>query len=219
MVTISHLVKKLVNEMPFLYEVMRKKLINYGSVALFLKPKIEKELEKSVKTSAIIMALRRYADEMIKKYDGGTILKIFNDNTELNMKSGLCSINVNKSRTLFEKLKLVYNLMNYEKSDILNIVHGHNSVTIITNEKHKKKLLEFIKGEKVTHIEDNLSQLSMKFPEEYLYTPGILYQLTKELLWKNINLIEIVSTLTELHFLIKRKDAIRGYEALEDLLT
>lgn len=218
MVTISHLVKRYVNEMPFLYEAMKKRLVNYGSVAELLKPKIEEELDKQVKTSAVMMALRRYADEMFKKYDSKDMQKVFEHDIELTMKSGLCDITVHKSLSLFGKLKSIYNLIDYEKGDILNIVHGHVNVSIITNEKYKKKLLELLKDEKITHIEENLNQLSLKFSEDYLYTPGILYQMTKELLWKNVNLIEIVSSLTELNFLVKRKDAGRGYEALENLL-
>ncbi|MBI2084266.1 MAG: hypothetical protein HYT70_01470 [Candidatus Aenigmarchaeota archaeon] len=210
--------KKYVNDMPFAYEAMKKKLINYGSLAELLKPRIEEELDKQVKTSAVMMALRRYADEMTKKYDSKDMQKVFEHDTELTMKSGLCDITVHKSPSLFGKLKSIYNLIDYEKGDILNIVHGHINVSIISNEKHKKKLLELLKDEKITHIEENLNQLSLKFSEDFLYTPGILYQMTKELLWKNVNLIEIVSSLTELNFLVKRKDAARGYEALENLL-
>ena len=64
MVTISHLVKKKIEDKPFLQEALRRKLINYGALADELKPEIEKELQKKVKHSAVMMALRRLADQL-----------------------------------------------------------------------------------------------------------------------------------------------------------
>ena len=42
--------------------------------------------------------------------------------------------------------------------------------------------------------------------------------LTKQLLWHNVNLIEIVSALTELNFVVKKKDALKAYGALEEFM-
>ncbi len=219
MVTVSHLTKKFVDEMPFLHEALGKHLINYGAVAQMLKPRIDRELDKDVKLHAIIMALRRYGEDIVRKHESAKIMKVFEKGSELSMKSGLCDITVSKSRTLFEKLKKIYEIIDYEKGDVLNVVHGNLAVTIITNEKHEEKILDMLGKEKIIHIEDDLVQVSLRFPEEFLYTPGVLYQMTREFLWHNVNLIEIVSSLTELNFMIKRKDAVKGYSALEDLLT
>jgi aspartokinase len=218
MVTVSQATRKYVDEMPLFHEALSKKIVNYRSVAEFLKPRIEKELRRKVKLYAIIMALRRYGDEIAKKYETSKIMKIFEEGSELNMKSDLCDISVGKSRKLFEKLKKIYAIIDYEKGDILNIIHGNLAVTIIVNEKHKKKILAVLSGEKIMHIEDDLTQLSLKFPKDFLYTPGVLYQMTRELLWHNVNIIEIVSSLTEINFMLKRKDAVTAYTALENLL-
>ncbi len=219
MVTISHMVKKYADEMPFLHECVGKRLVNYGSVAELLRPRIEKELGRKVKLSAIMMALRRYSDELVRKFESGSIWKVFSHGSELNMKSGLCDITVLRSHSLVGKLKSVHNFMDYEKGDILNVIHGNLNVAIITNEKHKKKITEFLEGEKIVHTEDDLTQVSLKFPTEYLYTPGILYTMTKEFLWNNVNLIEIISSLTELNFIVKSEDATKAYAALKNLIS
>jgi len=219
MVTISHLTKKYVDGMPFLHEALGKKMLNYGAVAEMLAPKIEKELGKEVKLYAVIMALRRYSDGLVKKYESAGTEKIFGKGSDLSMKSGLCDITAGKSRSLFEKLKAIHCIIDYGSGDILNVIHGNINVTIITNEKHKEKILGILRGEKIMHIEDDLVQVSLKFPQEFLYTPGVLCRMTRELLWSNVNLIEIVSSLTELNFMIKSEDALKGYGALENLLA
>ena len=219
MVTISHITKKYVNEMPFLHEALGKKLLNYGSVAEMFVPKIEKELGKEVKLYAVIMALRRYGDELVRKYESAGIVSVFGKGSDLSMKSGLCDITVSKSRTLFESLRKIHGIVDYESGDILNVVHGNLIVTIIVNEKHREKILSILEKEKIMHIEDDLVQMSLKFPQEFLYTPGVLCRATRELMWNNVNLIEIVTSLTELNFMIKSRDALRGYSALENLLA
>lgn len=219
MVTVSHLVKKYVDEIPLLHEALGKKLLNYGAVANMLKPRIEKELGRKVKLFAIIMALRRHGEEMTRKYESKNILKIFGKESEINMKSGLCDITALKSNTLFDKLKVINGFVDYGKGDILNVTHGHLEVTIVTNQKHKERILELLEGEKIIHIEEELAQVSLKFPLEYLYTPGILYTITKELYWNNVNLIEIISSLTELNFVVKKEDATMTYSSLEHLVA
>ncbi|MBI5061374.1 MAG: hypothetical protein HZB67_03595 [Candidatus Aenigmarchaeota archaeon] len=124
-----------------------------------------------------------------------------------------------KSSTLFAKLKNIYNHIDYDKGEILNVVHGNFTVTIILNEIHKKKILELLGDEKIAHTDSGLAQVSLKFPLDYLYTPGVLHQLTKELAWNNINIIEIVSSLTELNFIVKNSNAVRAYSVLEDLIA
>ena len=43
MVTVSHIVQKVINEKIFILEAMNRGLISYGSLAIQLKPEIEKE--------------------------------------------------------------------------------------------------------------------------------------------------------------------------------
>ena len=59
MVTVSHVVQKIINNRVFVLEAMSKGIISYGSLAKQLKPEIEEELGKEIKLHAVVMALRR----------------------------------------------------------------------------------------------------------------------------------------------------------------
>lgn len=61
MITVSHIVNKLVDEKIYLQKAIGKGIASYGSVAKKLEPEIEKELKKEVAHYAIVAALRRYA--------------------------------------------------------------------------------------------------------------------------------------------------------------
>jgi aspartokinase len=58
----------------------------------------------------------------------------------------------------------------------------------------------------------------MTFSKDFLYTPGVVYNIIRNIAWENINIFEIVSTNTELTFIIHKKDAVKGYKALEKLI-
>jgi len=214
MVTISQVVQKLVDENVYVQESMDKDIISYASLAKQLKPRVEEIIEKKVKTHAIEMALRRYREQIRQKHKQIT----FDYSSDIIMKTNVCDIAVQRSPALLLKLKKLYDIVDFEKGDLLNIIQGSSEVSIVTNERYKQKLLDFMKDEKILITEDNLVSLSMTFSKDFFYTPGIIFNIIRNVAWDNINIYEIVSTNTELTFIIHKKDAMKGYRALEKLI-
>ena len=214
MVTISHIVQKLVDNNVFIQEAMSRKIISYGGLADHLKPDIEKELGKEAKHHAIVMALRRYTEKLEEKHK-----KIsFDYSSEIILKTDMCDIAVLRSPTLLNKLKKIYEIVNFEKGDILNMIHGRYEVSIVTNERYREKTIGLLKDETVLNVEKNLVSLTLTYSKDFLSTPGVIYNVVRNIAWDNINIYEIVSTNTELTVIIHKKDAVRGYEALEKLV-
>ena len=217
MVTVSHLVKKYVRENSFLLEAMGKELISHGSLAEQLKPEIEKELGKKVKESAIVMALRRYQEEL-QGFDKK--IKSFKFKGEIILKTNIIDFNVIKSQSLLNKIKNLYSLVNFERGDTLNIILGNNEISIITNEKYKDKITDFLKGEKVLNKEFDLVALSISFTgENFFDTPGVIFTAVRKLAWETINIYEIVSTMTELTFILSNGDSMKAYNVLHELIS
>jgi len=214
MVTISHIVQKLINDRVFIQEPMSKGIVSYGSLAKQLKPEIEEELGKEVKTHAIVMAIRRYAESL--KAEHKEI--VFDYSSEIILKTDMCDIAVLRSPSLLNKLKRLYDIVDFEKGDILNIIHGRHEVSVVTNERYKDKLLNILKEEKVQNLENNLVSLTLTFSKNFLHTPGVIFNVVRNIAWENINIFEIVSTNTELTFILNKKDAVKGYKVLEKLV-
>jgi aspartokinase len=210
MVTVSHVAQKLVRDRVFVLEAMSRGIVSFGSLAEQLKPDIEKELGKKVKHHAIVMALRRYAESLKEKSK-----VTFDYTSEIILKTDICDIAVRRSPTLLDKLKQLYDTVDFETGDILNVVHGRYEVTIVTNERYREKALKFLKGEKILNVETGLVSLTLTLSKDFLYTPGVIFNIVRNLAWDNINIFEIVSTNTELTFILNKEDAVRGYEVLE----
>jgi aspartokinase len=215
MVTISHVVNKLVDERIYLHEALSKGIASYGSVAKHLKPEIEKELGKEVDHFAIVTALRRYAAKLATRFNEVKFNTTF---SEVNLKTHIIDINVIKTQELFDKLKRFYDLINFEKGDILHVIYGRTHVAIITNERYKEKILNLLQNQKIKRIEENLVALSFTVGKERIEMPGVLFKITRSLAWENINVVEIISVDLEVTFIVDKNDAIKGYKALERLI-
>jgi len=215
MVTVSHLVKKAVSENSFLLEAMGKELISHGNLAEQLKPEIEKELGKKLKESAIVMALRRYEEEL-QGYDKK--IRKFSFKGEIIMRTNIIDFNVVKSQSLLAKIKNLYSLVNFERGGILNVILGNNEISIITNEKYREKLSDFLKVEKILNKEVDLVALTISFTGDGFFdTPGVIFTAVRKLAWEGVNIYEIVSTMTELTFILSNKDSMRAYNVLHEL--
>ena len=214
MVTVSMTVKKIVENKPLLFEAMSEGIVSFANLAEQLQPEIEREMRESVNAPAIVMALRRYSDQMQAK---STVKKPFKFNSEINMKTGLCDITFVKTPSLLSKLGKVHCLVESERGETLNIIQGNYEVTIVISEKYQKKLLLLLKLEKVTNIENDLVSLTMSFPKEFLYSPGVLSLVTRKIAWEGINVYENISTMTELIYVVKSVDASRAFEVLQRL--
>jgi len=214
MVTISHLVKKHIHEKPLLEEAMIQGIVNYAYLAEQLHDEIEKELNKKIKLPAIVMALRRHSEKLAKKHRP---IK-FDFSSEIIMKTNLCDIAVIKSTNIIPKLRQIQGLVSYEKGDVLNIIHGIAELSIVTNQRYKKEVLNLLKNEKVLNTEENLVSLSLRFSKEFFYTHGVLSNVIRKLTWEGVNIFEIVSTFTELTIITGKNDAMKGYNALESMM-
>lgn len=213
MVTISHVVQKILGNKPFLEEAISKGIVSYASLARQMQKEIEEELGKEAKLFAIIMALRRHA-EKIKVKDEKTN---FEFHSEVTMKTNLCDICVLKSPKLMSELKNLYGMVDFDKGDTFNVSQGNYEISIVTNEKYREKLLQHLHSEKIIDVKNNLVSLSLRYPQEFFETPGVIFQVIRNLAWENINIYEAISTHTEFTLVVNKKDSVRAYKMLQNL--
>jgi hypothetical protein len=213
MVTASHLIEKEIKNKPLLQEAIMQGIISYQALAEKLHPKIINELGKDVTLSAIIMALRRYSEKLETNFN----INNFNFDSEVIMKNKLADFCFLKSNTIFLKLNNLYKAIDYKGGDTFNVIDGNYEITIIANSKYKKIIEKNLKDEKMIFFEDNLSSITLKFSKDFITTRGIIYEITRKFSWNNINVLEIVSTMTELTLIVQKKDSIKAYESIIEL--
>jgi aspartokinase len=213
--SVSKIVKDIVKDQPYLLEAINRGIIHFGNLSAELRPKIEEILQKKVTDSSIIMALRRYADEVQQKYDKEGNRRLY---CEINMKTSICDFNVVKTPSLLQLIPSLYSLVDLNRGDFLNITVSNHEISIVVSRKHFEAFKERLKGEQILEKQSDLVALTIVFDGDFFNTPGITYQVLQSLAWKNINLLEIISTMTELTLVIDKSDSTKSYEVLHELI-
>ncbi len=215
MESVSSMVKRLLNQKPFLLEAFERGILSYGSLALEFKPIIEQSLNKEVKESAIVMALRRYAEDVQRKAPSIRENRL---SCEIVMKTNICDFNMRKTENLLPRLKELYGMVNLGRGDFLNVTIGNDEISIAVSDKYEQEVREFLGDQENLDFRDGLVSLTLIFSGDFLHTPGVVFQALRKLAWENINVYEIISTMTELTVVIERNDSTRGYEALQEFI-
>lgn len=213
MVTVSHVVNRLIDNKKFLQEAINQGVISNQSLAKKLKPEVESELGQEIKTSAIVMALRRYEEKLESIREPP-----FDYFLEIGMKTNICYIVVSESASLLPKISTLYRSIDFKRGGILNISHGTYQAGIITNDRYKEKLLDILKTENIVHVIPDIVMISLTYAKDFTFTAGVLYDVVRFVTWENINMLNVLHTPSELFLYVEKKDAVRCYKTLERLL-
>src|SRR3989338_7576860 len=164
MISTTTVVEDLVKQAPFLETAMAEDLVNYSSLARYLKPEIEKRLFKDIKEGAIIMALKRASVSLKKSVPRGEqVLKNLGDIT---IRSNLVDYTFLNSPTLGEAQNKILERTAGRKDIFITVSHGISQVTIIASEAVEKDIKEVFKHETAICSIGGLSSLTIRIPEE-----------------------------------------------------
>ncbi len=217
MITISEEIKKIVLSSPFLEEGILKGIINLSALAREIKPQIEKTLMRKLSDSAILMALKRFSDNL----EGETFIAIETKKKlgDISVRSNLMEFTFLKSDTIFEKQKLLMMGIENKRDNFFTFTQGIYELTIISGTDLEEQIEDVFKGETLKKKLLNLSAIIIKLPPESVDQPGVHYSILKQLAWNKINVVEVVSTFTEFIVILSRKDIDRAFSILLNFLS
>lgn len=213
----TDLVKEELENDLFLLEISKEGLINYTALARKLLPTIKKRNPKAT-IESISIAIKRYIDTQKKNKLSEAIQKII-VNSQLSTKNDIVHMTFRRSDFMLNKVAEVSKKINWNQEDIFFVNQGSGEVTIIIDEKNKSL---FKDGKKyLIEKTGDLSLISIresfeKGLEKSINVPGIYAYFISQLSRNSINIIEIISTLSQLTFILKSNDLIRAYRILNN---
>ena len=216
MVTVAHIVEKILKGRPFLEEAIAYGIVNYTALALMIKKEVEKELGKEVKHSAIMMAIRRLGEKLERGELGRAPIRF--EGSDMTIKSDLFETTIMRSSSAEDAITRLYKIVDFGKGGFLTVTQGLYEITIISNRQYMTKFKEALRNERTIKSIDSIASLSIRIPIDAIETVGYFYVITKALGWNDINIVEIVSTLTELTFILDQKDVTRAFSTIEALM-
>lgn len=211
----SSIVKRIVDKSPFIHEMLVQGFLSYSNYGESIKGEVERLSSASVTNAAIVMALRRYAEELRGRERDG---KSSNVDYQIVMKTNIFDLNLVRRDSFIAKLGVLYSRISPEKGDFLNISLGSHELSLAVSEKYRPLVEELSRDEEVLQRMVDLVALTLVFTGDFLQTPGIVYEAVRRLAWEEINVIEIVSTMNELTFVIRREDSMVAFDVLQSFL-
>ncbi len=213
--SVSSIVKRIVDRSPFIHEMLVQGVLSFSNYAQKIQPEIEKRTGSCVRDAAIIMALRRYADELRKRE---TEAERSNVEYQIVMKTNIFDVSLVRNDRFIARIGELYGKVSPEQGDFLNISLGNHEISLAVSEKYRQMVEELVKGEEVLNQMEDLVALTLIFTGDFLQTPGIVYEAVRRLAWEEVNVIEIVSTMNELTFVIGRNDSMAAFDVLQSFL-
>lgn len=190
-------------------EAMESGIINFSAYAQKIHREVEAKCQKEVKLGSIVIALSRLKKQLPDRAPLIPPVRIKN----LTVKTPLTEITYDKSRMLINllfqpKFKTIL------ADDYFSIISGITEISIIAPPAQISRLREIISADPKA-VYENLSAITINFSEnEYLETPNMIHALVSALATRRINLIEIISTLTEISFIVREKELKASAELL-----
>jgi aspartokinase len=216
MITISQAVESVLNSKPFILDALNDNIINFSSLATFIKPDLERILLKKINDGAIVMAIRRFKlvndigltkkiEEQVKEF--GDIL----------VRSNLVDYTFKNSDTLLRKQQKLLEIIS-EKNDVFyTVTQGVYETTFILSDQIKNEMPTIFEGEKLLSSSYGLSSITIKLSSGNTEQPGLYYFIFKKLAWNGINILEVVSTSNEVTILLKDKDIDKAFSVIKQL--
>jgi aspartokinase len=190
--TIAQNVRSHLRNKPYLLEALEKGIVNLSE----LSRQIQMEL-KIDNTSAVKAALRRFSEEL-QKHKQKREEKVL----QILKRSGI-AVYDRKS------VMITSTEMNTEsgmKVDLLG-----RFVYLLDRGDVPERINTLVKH-------DNCTMIVMHSPEELEATPGVVAFLTAVLAEQNVNIIEFISCWTETIIVVEKKDSLKAYEVLSNLV-
>jgi aspartokinase len=177
---------------PYLLEALEKGIVNLSE----LSRQIQMEL-KIDNTSAVKAALRRFSEEL-QKHKQKREEKVL----QILKRSGI-AVYDRKSVMITSK---EINTKSGMKVDLLG-----KFVYLLDRGDVPERINTLVKH-------DNCTMIVMYSPEELEATPGVVAFLTALLAEQNVNIIEFISCWTETIIVVEKKDSLKAYEVLSNMV-
>ena len=213
MITVPQAVEKIIKRSRYLTEAMSKDLINSSSLARYIRKEVEEITFKDVSMGSLIMAIKRLQSQINPNYKPITI---FQEAPDMIVRSNLTLIYVKNTTNLLRKLALIEKASNNFQKKAL-FTYGRTETMILTNKLSVQAISDILGNEDIIKKYSSISSITIHLPVEAVENSGIFYFFVKSLAWEGINILDLISTYTELVLIFENSDVNEAFRILYSL--
>ncbi len=214
MSTIPQVAIKIIKSQPYLAEALVEGLINISSLARKIQPQVEREVGKTIKLGALVMALNRLMPRLEESegIKSSEIAKI----EDISVRSNLVSISYRNTDVLLKKHADLINCIRENQECYYTFKQSVFKSNIIVSATLKDKIGAIFEGETVLDSSENLSAVILRLPKDKNQV-GLYYFILRKIAWAGINVEEVVSITNEITLVVKDYDIDKTFSVLKSV--
>ena len=212
---IAAVVREIVDESEVALSALSDGVLNLSAYAKKIRTEVARRAKKEVPVGTIVVALCRYEMEAKKRARLFPKVKI----ESISTRSALVELAFAKSAATRGRLRTLHENEKLADADLLTVTSGIREISLILPSTLKSEVLKVFKGEKPTLVQEDLASLSIRFPAHYLHTPNTIFALIRPFALSRINIVEVVSTYTELTVVVAEKDLQAAFAVMSKIAS
>jgi len=132
----------------------------------------------------------------------------------MTVRSNITEYTYVNTETLLKKVQALILNIGSKREIFLNLSQGVTESTIIASGNIEKEIQQAFRNETLTVKLENLSSISIKLPQDTVDNPGAYYSILKLFALEGINMVEMISTFTEVSLIFRTNDIDRAFSVL-----
>jgi aspartokinase len=171
-------------------------------------PKV-KQKNKKATIESISIAIKRHVSNLNNEIMSGKLREVIS-NSQITVRDNVVHMTAERTQANMVKIQEASKKIKWDKDEICLINQGAGEITVIVDKKH----MVLLEGE----IKKNLALLTVKesdYEVKGIDVPGLYAYFISNLSKKFVNILEIISTSSQVSFLIEEKDLTKAYEILK----
>ena len=212
----SELVKKELENDLYLLELLKEGLINYSALSKKLFKKIKSENPKATLESISISA-KRYVDRISKLKISDSVKTII-ASSQLSTRDNIVHLTYNKDKEVFDEITHISKKIDWNQEELFLMNQGSGEITLIIDKKNVNLVSNYNMIEKrenlsIISIKESLNNLSQ---EKSINICGVYAYFISQLSRRGINIVEIISTYSQLTLVFNNSDLLNAYKILKE---
>ncbi|MDE2399993.1 MAG: hypothetical protein KGL67_03230 [Patescibacteria group bacterium] len=175
--------------------------MNMSSYAYQIRPRVEALTKKKVTIASLVVSLSRLRKEFRKERPLVHDVVIKNITTKL----PISEIIYENNAKFIKDLESLHRKLELSQDDLFTTTIGMAELDIICSSNIEKKILKHFRSKPIV-VNRKLAAIGVSFGKEVFDTPNVFFSLLSVTARARINLEELISTPTELVFIVAEKD-------------
>jgi len=214
--SLAEAVRNEISILPHIKTALSEGVVNYSALARKIMPGIAEKLGKKLNEESVIVAIKRYADELDITIKEPPHIEMF-AKSEVMLQDNMCYTHFKKTDKVVSRVDKLFAEEDWNMGEMRVLIQGADQIMIIAKENRARDLLNDLQAEIINSMLNN-SLITFRMPFESFSSYGVLAEITSLLARKGIS-IELLSSPPDIHFLVQEKDAERTYSTLKQLIN